>query len=143
LNIQYSQVCGLIRAYQYRLTDAFALGRNHTIDGPYVDGVSLTHGNPKQHIWTFAAAYYESSGLYGCPCLNGPFQTHPSNQPPDFIGNDYFCDTGATSIPIGTFYPDTLCGMVLVVGLRALAAPSTILHGSTSSFHSPPLMTLR
>ena len=26
-----------------------------TIDDAYVDGVSLTHGSPQQHIWTFAA----------------------------------------------------------------------------------------
>jgi hypothetical protein len=37
----------------------------------------------------------------------------------------------------------TLCGMVLVVGLGTHAAPSTILHGSTSSWSTPPLMTLR
>ena len=36
-----------------------------------------------------------------------------------------------------------LCGMGLVVGLRACAAPLTLLHGSTSSCHSPPLMILR
>jgi hypothetical protein len=28
-----------------------------------------------------------------------------SNQPPDFIRNDYFCDTGATSYPVdGTLF---------------------------------------
>jgi hypothetical protein len=29
------------------------------IDGSYVDGVSLTYGSPRQHIWTFANALDE------------------------------------------------------------------------------------
>ena len=30
-----------------------------TIDGRYVDGVSLTYGSPRLHIWTFANALDE------------------------------------------------------------------------------------
>jgi hypothetical protein len=105
LSIRYSKVCGLIRAYQYGTTDAFTTDdHSYTIDGPYVDGVSLTHGNPRQHIWTFAAATSESFSNYICPCTNSRYQA--SNQPPDFIENDYFCDTGATSRPQSTFYAD-------------------------------------
>ena len=29
------------------------------INAAYVDGVSLTHGTPHNHIWTFAAAIHE------------------------------------------------------------------------------------
>ena len=31
------------------------------IDGTYVDGVSITRGYPRQHIWTFMAALQENS----------------------------------------------------------------------------------
>ena len=53
--VQYSQVCGRIIAYQFGQPEAFAaenLGYPMTIDGPYVDGVSVTHGYPRQHfLW--------------------------------------------------------------------------------------------
>ena len=31
------------------------------IDAPYVDGVSLTYGDPRNHIWTFVSAIDEST----------------------------------------------------------------------------------
>ena len=60
--IQYSQVCGRIIGYQVGEPGAFILenaDEEQTIDGPYVDGISLTHGSPRQHIWTFANAVDE------------------------------------------------------------------------------------
>ena len=51
-----------IIGYQDETPDAFGHARTQsmTIDGAYVDGISLTHGsNPRQHIWTFAAALDE------------------------------------------------------------------------------------
>ena len=33
------------------------------INGNYVDGVSLTHGAPRQHIWTFAATVSEANRM--------------------------------------------------------------------------------
>ena len=59
----YSRVCGRVNAYQKGSTDAFQFSSNsRTLEEIYVDGVSLTHGAPgsRQHIWTFAAAYYET-----------------------------------------------------------------------------------
>ena len=53
-SIRYSQVCGRIIGYQDREPQAFALENVNdpqTIDGAYVDGASLTYGNPRQHIW--------------------------------------------------------------------------------------------
>ena len=43
--IQYSQVCGRIIGYQFGEPQAFVYendGRQFPVDGPYVDGVSLT-----------------------------------------------------------------------------------------------------
>ena len=58
----YTRVCGRIVAYQISRPDAFQayhLDQVTTIDGAYVAGVNLTHGNPRQHIWTFANSVTE------------------------------------------------------------------------------------
>ena len=94
--IQYSQVCGRIVAYQLGQPQAFVLeNRNQPqlIDGPYVDGVSLTYGNPRQHIWTFAASLDEINTRNNdsrCPCIDLP----RLNTVPSFVDNNYFCETG-------------------------------------------------
>ena len=95
-NIQYSRVCGRITAYQVGSTDDFRVS-NNTINLAYVDGVSLTHGNPRQHIWTFAAAGRMDEICD--PCRN---ETRPAS-----IGSDFFCDSGnpmSKSATSGTFH---------------------------------------
>ena len=110
---QYSQVCG--RATAYRWGENYAFHSYHTlgqtIDGFYVDGLSLTHGSPRTHIWTFASGLF--SGTSGdshpnlrCPC--DPGNTYSSSPP--FVGNDYFCESVATAsnwhVDRYRFYPD-------------------------------------
>ncbi len=96
--IKYSKVCGKIIAYQFSSTDAFLRTYDvSSIDSNYVDGVSLTHGSPRQHIWTFASALDEF-GSYrksNCRCTNSN-QVNGSRDPPAFVGNDYFCNTGSS-----------------------------------------------
>ena len=53
---EYSSVCGRIKAYQWGRVEGFVnyhVGEATTIDSVYGEGVSLTHGNPRQHIWSF------------------------------------------------------------------------------------------
>ena len=91
--MQYSRVCGRITGYQYFTTDAFSpYARNRgSIDGNFVDGIVLTHGSPRTHIWTFASGYTQyDTGDSRCPCNSG---SHPYPIPP-YIRNDYFCDSG-------------------------------------------------
>ena len=88
-NIQYSRVCGRITAYQVGRPNAFR-SQPADIDSVYVDGVSLTHGSLRQHIWTFAAARAEDST---CQC-NSANAGGNSLQPPAFVGQDYFCEAG-------------------------------------------------
>ena len=69
----YTSVCGPIRAYQFSGTDGFEAYHDRnvtTINGAYVAGVSLTHGSPRQHIWTFAAGFFEDRPTRDdvCPC---------------------------------------------------------------------------
>ena len=80
----YSQVCGRVIGYQYWSIDGFDGG---SIDDVYVDGVSLTHGSPRQHIWSFAATK-DISGTSSCPCAGG-------KSPPAFVESDYFCESGS------------------------------------------------
>ena len=99
-SIEYRQVCGRIRAYQYRPTSAFLAyyyGRFYTIEDRYVYGMSLTHGrHPRQHIWTFASSYSEYYSNYNaCPCTRTD-QPYTGAVPP-FIEEDYFCDTAVTA----------------------------------------------
>ena len=112
--IEYRQVCGKIIAYQYASTDAFGITyysisiRAYVIDGNYVDGISLTHGShPRKHIWTFAAALDEVGTFpsFNCPCTNTDHDKF-ATQPPSFVGNDYFCDTGSTNRWLHIFYPE-------------------------------------
>ena len=96
--VQYSRVCGKIIGYQMKTPDAFHrfISGQTTLDSNYLDGISLTHGKPpRRHIWTFAGAVHEhnSDARYLCPCTNT--RNSPPPAVPDFIGHDYFCDTGS------------------------------------------------
>ena len=84
VNIQYSTVCGKITAYQVGSTDDFRVIINDNINSAYVDGVSLTHGNTRQHIWTFAAA-----GRMDRTCDDCRDEPRPAS-----VGSDFFCDSG-------------------------------------------------
>ena len=93
--IPYTKVCGRVRGYQYHTTEAF-LHTHHgqtTIDGFYVDGISVTHGSPRKHIWTFAAGLSKDGNYpnWNCPCTAFPGPTAPS-----FVDENYFCESGNT-----------------------------------------------
>ena len=92
INFQYSRVCGRVVGYQYGSPDGFLLG---SINQQYVDGVSITRGSPRQHVWTYAAGVTEN-GRYqynnNCPCSSRPGRAAPS-----FVGNNYYCESGNPS----------------------------------------------
>ena len=59
---QYDQVCGRIIGYQLNSPDAFGAGGrsfSRSIDSYYMDGLSVTHGTPRQHIWSFVGGLDE------------------------------------------------------------------------------------
>ena len=105
--VLYSRVCGRVIGYQYYGPDGFAHyhhGDFPTINEPYADGVSITHGNPnRRHIWTFVCARDEIlTNPARCPCTNTG-STFTGTIPP-FVGNDYFCDTGSRNITQNRLY---------------------------------------
>lgn len=78
LNVQYSHVCGKVRAYKvghvngfYEISDGSFRGVN--ISERYLDGVSLTIMG--KHIWSYVAS--------ACNC---------SKPRPSFVGEDWTCD---------------------------------------------------
>ena len=74
--VPYTQVCGRMRGYQKGSTDAFANIQGSSIDGPYVDGVSITRGSPRQHIWTFAIGLQENIPYSLCLSVSLCFWEH-------------------------------------------------------------------
>ena len=81
--INYSRVCGRIRGYFVQSPDGYHHRSHTTINSNYVDGVSLTYGTRRQHIWTFASSH-DAYSFHppACPC----------GSVPAFVGNHYFCD---------------------------------------------------
>ena len=53
--INYQRVCGRASGYRKGSPDGFnAYGNPGSIDNWYADGLAITHGNPPEHMWTYA-----------------------------------------------------------------------------------------
>ena len=55
----YSKVCGKVVGYGDGGNNAFSVASTD-IDTFYVNGLSVTHGTPRQHVWTLAIGAFES-----------------------------------------------------------------------------------
>ena len=85
--IEYSRVCGRIIGYQFGRPNAFWKyhhDRSISIDREFLDGIVLTYGSPRCHIWSFSAGQYETNPS-GCPCNTGYIAVTPP-----YIHNNYF-----------------------------------------------------
>ena len=111
---EYSQVCGRAMAYRWGQNVGFwgYHVQGHDIEHQYMDGLSLTHGSPRTHIWTFASGLFngtsgDSFSQHRCPCDSGNTFSSPS-----FVENDYFCDSVATAdnwnVNQYRFFPDNV-----------------------------------
>jgi len=100
----YERVRGNARGLQFGTTDGFwASGAARTIDQPYVDGVSITVGSPRQHVWTFVAGLFDvamTPDTKTCPC------TGSGTPPPSFVGSSYDCDSANTDYSLGCVWHD-------------------------------------
>jgi len=88
--ITYEHICGQAKGYQKGSTDAF-VSNSPSVNSAYVDGISITIGSPRNHVWTYAVGPSDNHnyGRHNCPCA-----THPGTSPPAFVGNDYYCESG-------------------------------------------------
>ena len=92
--ISYSQICGKVVGYQKGRTDAVYANIND-INDAYIDGVSITRGSPRQHVWSYITGLRSNNnGAHTCPCNDGANNTVPS-----FVGEHYYCESGANSTP--------------------------------------------
>ena len=100
--VPFNKVCGRALGYQYGHTDAFSTG-DSSIDSHYVEGLSVTHGTPKNHIWTFSAGVSKDNNYPGnCPCAS----PYPGPAAPPFVGDSYFCESGNTGPDEAQWYLD-------------------------------------
>ena len=89
--VSYEHICGQAKGYQEGSPDAYQ-PNPQSIDGIYVDGISITLGSPRKHVWTYATGPSDNknnNGGHNCPCA-----TYPGPRPPVFVGNDYYCESG-------------------------------------------------
>ena len=93
IGLNYYKVFGQVRGYQVNSPDGFyCYYNNQNISGPYVDGISITHGqSTRQHIWSYAAGHGGNPGR--CPCET-PSIHNFNPPPPSFVGNHYYCEAG-------------------------------------------------
>ena len=144
--INYTQICGRAKGYQFNSPDAVdpIFGASDDINFHYVDGLSLTRGNPRQHVWTYMAGIKEDSsfsggeGLYTCPCQTGSQQ---ANTIPSFIGNDYYCESGnPVGLPLAShtlYTADPLWDGEQCNGLESACCTSTTLPWFHKVLDSP------
>ena len=76
--------------YQHGTTDgAAAFHSSKDINSPYIDGISLTHGNPRKHIWSLLSGFSDVGRSF-CPCGSDNPKSVPS-----FVGSHYYCEAGS------------------------------------------------
>ena len=102
---EYNSICGKLRGYQQGSHSGFFGQRlGDSIDVPYLDGVSITVGNPRKHVWSYAVGEsklvdttpYKSN----CPCAK-----YPGANPPLFVKSYYYCESGSVGNPgLTTFH---------------------------------------
>ena len=104
---RYDKVCGKAVGYQKGTMDAFfpyayAHGKvnsytpatsSRSLDGVYVDGISITTGSPRKHVWTYAVGVSDD---YNYPTFNCPCAKTPGPDPPPYVGTHYYCEAGNT-----------------------------------------------
>ena len=94
--VPFTRICGQAAGYMFTSPDGLdAISTTKTINNPYVDGLSITYGNPRRHVWTYAAGHIRR-------CLCHP--NHFASPVPSFVGQHYYCDGWPQSWAGGNWY---------------------------------------
>ena len=135
LSVSYSRICGMAVGYQKNYCDAFAgfSVNDYLINGPYVDGISITYSSPRKHLWTYAIGLGDRSNTpaFNCPCAQylGPL-------PPSFVHDNYYCESRTTVCLIVKEYSlMILYGMVRAVPMKTVVVLILTSHGSIVRYH--------
>ena len=133
--MSYTRVCGRARGYQKGSTDQFVRHLNrevneNNINAAYVDGLSITHGNPRQQIWTYVAGLTDrGSHMDDCPCASASGQP-----PPSLVGSNYYCESGAEDdFSNEIYYLSDQLWMEMAALQVIHVAPISTYHGSNIS----------
>jgi len=98
----FQHFCGKAIGYQKGSDDGFERGGQ--IDWVYLDGVSITYGKPRKHLWSLAIGASSEKNYPNsiCPCA-----MYPGVGPPSFVRDHYYCDSGNRGLmSVGTYYID-------------------------------------
>ena len=90
-DVPYSNVWGRARGHAFGFPCAFSYNTRPLRDG-YFSGLSITQGplhDSSSHVWTYAIGFSEVQDTRcNCPCTRVR-----GNPPPDYVGDDFYCDT--------------------------------------------------
>ena len=92
--ISYSQICGKVVGYQKGRPNGVV--NTNDINSAYLDGVSITRGSPRQHVWSYIAGISSNINYHltlVCPCNSN---AHTNNKVQSFVGEHYYCESGTT-----------------------------------------------
>ncbi len=104
-NVEYSEVLMEVELYCGGSPDAFN-ENSYTIDEGYLDGVSITYGHTRRHVYSLPIS--QGGGNSDCPSEGGV-------SAPSYVGSDYACaDAGSCS---GTWDGPHLSGESHIVTL--------------------------
>ena len=139
----YTEVCGRAEGLSTRDIGGFS----HIIDNPdptitvddfFGSGLILSHGGT-EHIWSFFAGTApgdSSDATPGntesnkCPCL-----ANSGDEPPDFVGSDYFCESGPPTLLVGGIpVPPNVFDMPLWDGLNCESGSMCCSNGAPPYF---------
>ena len=104
----YTEMRGEVRALAFGVSDAFR-DNFDDVNTTFVDGVVISVGNPRRHIFTFADGETDAfpanviSITSECPCAGG------TGAPP-FVGADFLCEEPRDSFDVdggARFYDET------------------------------------
>ena len=102
-HLPYTRVCGRVIGYQEGSADAFwqyLWDNSITLDDDFLDGLTISVGYPRTHIWSFAVSQTEggegADSEYSCPCARTDVPTN--GVVPPFVGDNYFCEAGLENV---------------------------------------------
>jgi len=90
-------VCGRVRGYQVGYPSAFGPYENDRDNlDLFVDGVLISHSMTQKYIWAYVTGFQRQ--LFN-ERINSCSDYRYNGTVPQFIGNDYYCDSGVDSNP--------------------------------------------
>ena len=100
----FQHFCGKVIGYQKGSPSAF-IGGTRSLERDYLEGISITYGKPRKHLYSLAVGLTATFALYqesNCPCSK-----YLGRLPPAYVHDDYYCDSGNPGAPtVDKFYPD-------------------------------------